>query len=84
MALRKKLLYNNIISHLEKDYDKSSNGADRLYKLWDITAHQGLLILMNRSYKGSKFNMQVKKETGETTYESYFDSQDRSHYLFYL
>ena len=61
--------YNNIIAHIEKDFDESSDGTDRLYKFRDITAHQGPLISTDRSYKGSKYNVLVEWETGETTYE---------------
>ena len=32
--------YSNIIGHIEKDYNKSSDGSDCLYKFCDITAHQ--------------------------------------------
>ena len=46
--------YNDIIAHIEKDFDESSNRTDRLYKFRDITAHQGPLISTDRSYKGSK------------------------------
>ena len=61
--------YNDIIGHIEKDFDESSNGTKRLYKFRDITAHQGPLISTDRSYKGSKYNVLVEWETGETTYE---------------
>ena len=61
--------YNDIIAHIEKDYDESSNGTERLYKFRDITAHQRPLISTDRSYKGSKYNILVEWETGETTYE---------------
>ena len=40
-----------------------------MYKFRDITAHQGPLISTDRNYKGSKYNILVEWETGETTYE---------------
>ena len=63
--------YNDIIAHIEKDYDESSDRTDRLYKFRDITAHQGPLISTDRSYKGSKYNVLVEWETGETIYEPF-------------
>ena len=61
---KKIVTYYNIIGHIEKDYDESSDGTDRLYKFRDITAHQGLLIFTDRNYKGSKYNILVEWETG--------------------
>ena len=61
--------YNNILAHVEKKFDESTDRTDRLYKFKDITAHQGQLISIDKSYKGSKYNVLVEWETGETTYE---------------
>ena len=66
---KEKVAYNDIISHIEKDHDESSDGSDRLFKFRNITSHQGPLISTDRSYKGSKYNVLVEWETGESTYE---------------
>ena len=63
------VVYNDIISHIEKDYDESSDGSDRLFKFRDITGHQSPLISVDKSYKGSKYNILVEWETGESTYK---------------
>ena len=61
--------YNDIISHIKKDFDESSDGSDRLYKFRDITVHQGPLISTKRSYKDLKYNKLIEWETGESMYE---------------
>ena len=43
--------YNNIIGHLEKNFDESSDTADKLYKFRDIIAHQGLLIHTDKAIR---------------------------------
>ena len=63
------IAYNNIIAHIEKDYNESSDRTNRLYKFRNIIAYQGPLISTDRNYKGSKYNVLVEWETGETTYE---------------
>ena len=42
---------------------------DPVFKFRDITAHQGPLSRKDPAWKGSKYNVLVEWETGETTYE---------------
>ena len=56
--------YNDIINHLEND--QTDHGV---WKFKSITAHQGPLSAGDKSYKGSRWNVLVNWETGESTYE---------------
>ena len=56
--------YNDIINHIEKD-DLNSDE----WKFKDIIGHQGPLSKGDKNYKGSRFNVLVSWETGESTYE---------------
>ena len=56
--------YNEIINHIEKDEQDLG-----LWKFKSITAHQGPLSKSDAAYKGSRFNVLVNWETGESTYE---------------
>jgi hypothetical protein len=47
----------------EEDYPK------RIWKFWTIIGHQGPLMVTEPKYKGSRYNVQVKWETRETTFE---------------
>ena len=62
------LSYNEILTYLEKIMDEDDLN-DPIFKFRDITAHQGPLTPKDPSYKGSKYNILVEWETGETTYE---------------
>ena len=50
--------YNDIIGHIEKDYDESSDGTDRIYKFRDITTHQGPLISTDKVIKAQNITSQ--------------------------
>jgi len=56
--------YNEIINHIEKDEQDLG-----LWKFTSLTAHQGPLSKSDAAYKGSRFNVLVNWETGESTYE---------------
>ena len=43
---------NNIIGHLEKDFDESFDSADKLYKFRDLIAYQGSFIHIDKATKG--------------------------------
>ena len=60
--------YNDILAHLEREYDESKDG-ERQWRFRDITAHEGPLSPGDKSYKGSTYNVLVEWETGETTFE---------------
>ena len=61
------LAYNDILGHIEKDYDDSI-----IWKLCRITAHEDPLQRSNPNYKGSTFNVIIEWETGEITLEPLF------------
>ena len=56
--------YNDIIDHIEND--QTNHG---IWKFKSITAHQGPLSAGDKSYMGSRWNVLVNWETGESTYE---------------
>ena len=58
------IAYNEILSHLEQDQHD-----DGLWRFKSITGHQGPLSKSDPAYKGSRFNVLVNWETGESTYE---------------
>ena len=58
------LSYNDILNSIEKDETEQG-----LWKFKAITGHQGPLSQTDNEYKGSRFNVLVEWETGETTYE---------------
>ena len=58
------MLYVQILDHL--GYQEQH---DDLYKLRAITGHQGPFSPQDENYKGSKYNVMVEWETGETTEE---------------
>ena len=59
------LTYNYIINHIEHDDEV----VDQMWKFKSITAHQGPLHHTDKAYKGSRWNVLVNWETGESTYE---------------
>jgi hypothetical protein len=61
--------YNEILDHIEKDNNDLENHTEQLYKFCCIAAHQGPLCNSDKVWKGSKYNVLVEQETGETTYE---------------
>jgi hypothetical protein len=63
------LAYNEILDRLETDLDKELHDTDRQWRFKDIVAHQGPLSMHNENYIGSKYNILVNWETGESTYE---------------
>ena len=56
--------YNELMDHISKD--KTEEG---LWKFKSITAHQGPLSQSDPAYKGSRYNVLVNWETGESTFE---------------
>ena len=64
------LTYNEILEHIARDNDDIDNGTEQMYKFRRITANQGPLHSSDKDYKGSAFNVLVKLESRETTYET--------------
>ena len=58
------LSYNEILDMIEKD-----DTEDGLWRFKSITGHQGPLSKSDSAYKGSRYNVLVNWETGESTYE---------------
>jgi hypothetical protein len=63
------LAYNEIPDKLETNLDKGFHNTDRQWRFKDIVAHKGPLSPTDKNYKGSRFNILVNWETGESTYE---------------
>ena len=60
--------YNQLMEYIERDNQAQTSG-DNLFRFRDVIAHQGPLSSTDPDYKGSKYNLLVDWETGETTYE---------------
>ena len=60
--------YNQLMEYIERDNQAQTTG-DSLFRFRDVIAHQGPLNSSDPDYKGSKYNVLVDWETGETTYE---------------
>jgi len=58
--------FDNIIEHLNRS---ELDDGDKYWSIREIIGHQGPLAPDDRDYKGSTYNVQVKWETGEVTYE---------------
>ena len=58
------LSYNEIINHVEKD-----EADPGFWRFKSISGHQGPLSQSDPSYQGSRYNVLVDWETGESTYE---------------
>ncbi len=56
--------YNEMLDHIQKD--ETEHGV---WKFKRITAHEGPLSSNDPSYKGSRYNVLVEWETGESTFE---------------
>ncbi|KAL7570929.1 hypothetical protein ACA910_002562 [Epithemia clementina (nom. ined.)] len=56
------------MEYIQQDAQSQTQG-DSLFKFRDISAHQGPLLPTDPHYCGSKYNVLVEWETGETTYE---------------
>ena len=53
--------YVQILDHLDQQEQQED-----LYKFRAITGHQGPLLPQDENYKGSKYNVKVEWETGDT------------------
>ena len=58
------LTYNQVLDHIQRDED-----TEIVWKFKRISAHQGPLKPGDKDYKGSKYNVMVEWENGETTAE---------------
>ena len=58
------ITYNELMDSIAKDETEEG-----LWKFKSITAHQGPLLPSHPAYKGSKYNVLVNWETGESTFE---------------
>lgn len=64
----KLISYNQILEYICRD-EEAQDAGDTLFRFRAITAHQGPLQNADPHYKGSKYNVLVEWETGESTYE---------------
>ena len=62
------LTYNEILEYIAKNEEQDADQAI-MWKFKCIAGHQGPLKKGNPRYNGSKFNVLVELETGESTYE---------------
>jgi hypothetical protein len=65
------LSYAEILDYIEKEreYVETSEDGQTLWKFKRIVAHEGPLARNHANYKGSRYNVMVEWETGETTSE---------------
>ena len=63
------LTYNEILEYITKNKEQEEDQAI-VWKFECIAGHQGPLNKGDPRYNGSKFNVQVEWETGESTYEA--------------
>ena len=61
--------YNQLLEHLETAQDNDMGIDQELFKFRAIIGHQCPLAVSDPDWKGSKYNVQVEWETGETTFE---------------
>ena len=61
--------YNQLLEHLENAQDHDMGMDQEFYKFRAIIGHQGPLLASDPDWKGSKYNVQVEWETGESTFE---------------
>jgi len=62
------ITYHQLMEHIEQDIAEELD-PDTLFKFRSISAHQGPLNPEHHDYKGSKYNVLVNWETGESTFE---------------
>jgi hypothetical protein len=62
------ITYNELVDHLCAQFE-SEEPAEDIFNFKSIKGHQGPLISGDPAYKGSRYNVMVEWETGETTYE---------------
>ncbi|KAL7580433.1 hypothetical protein ACA910_004454 [Epithemia clementina (nom. ined.)] len=62
------ITYNQLMEYIQRDSQAQTQG-DLLFRFRDITAHQGPLNSSDSHYCGSKYNVLVEWETGETSYK---------------
>ena len=62
------LTYNEILEYIAKNEEQDADQAI-IWKFKHIAGHQGSLKKRDPGYNGSKFNVLVEWETGESTYE---------------
>ena len=58
------MAHNDIINHIERD-----EVEHREWRFKSIMVHEGSLSAGDKSYKGSRYNILVNWESGESTYE---------------
>ena len=61
--------YNQLLEHLENTQDHDMGMDQELYRFRSLIGHQGPLLASHPDWIGSKYNVQVERETGETTRE---------------
>ena len=61
--------YNQLLEHLENAQDHDMGMDQELYRFRAIIGHQRPLLASDPDWKGSKYNVQVKWETVEITFE---------------
>jgi hypothetical protein len=65
------LTYNEIREHIKKDNNEKENVTEKSYKFWTFLARQRPLRSSDKDCKGSTYNVLVKWETEDSTYEPF-------------
>ena len=63
------ITYNQLLDYLEKADEQDNFMEQELYRFRAIIGHEGPLKATDPNWKGSKRNVQIEWETGETTFE---------------
>ena len=63
--------YNQLLEHLENAQDHDMGMDPDLCRFRAIIGHQGHLLASDPDWKGSKYNVQVERGTGEITFEPF-------------
>ena len=63
------ITYNQLLDHLEQADGQDNSMDQELYRFRAIIGHEGPLKATDPNWKGSKWNVQIEWETGETTFE---------------
>ena len=63
------ITYNQLLDHLEQADEQDKSMDQELYRFRATIGHEGPLKATNPNWKGSKWNVQIEWETGESTFE---------------
>lgn len=63
------IAYNQVLDYIEDLKDSALSDTEKVWNFVRFSGHQGPLTQRDPDYRGSKYNLQIEWENGETTYE---------------